>query len=101
MLIFQLTKALPREYKFTNGEKIKNEALELLMCIYEASKQSNAEKSRSIEIARKHLEMIRVMTRVFKDLNIWGVNSVVQVNLKIESVSKQLSSWAAHVARVQ
>lgn len=99
--LFTVTKTLPREYKFSSGEKLKQEALDLLICIYQATKQSGDAKSNSIERARSHLEIIRLMTRVMKDLGIWSVATVVGVNIKIESISKQLSQWAIHTARVQ
>lgn len=101
LLLFKITKTLPREYKFTTGEKIKNEALELIICIYQATKQQNQAKLNNIENARSHLEIIRLLTRILKDLNIWSVATVVQVNTLIESISKQLSNWTIHTARVQ
>lgn len=101
LLIFKKTKVLPREYKFTSGEKLKNEALNLMVAIYEATKSENEKKLDSIETARRHLEMIRLVSRILKDLNIWSVASLIELNIKIEVVSKQLSQWSTYIAGVK
>jgi len=91
-----------REYKFTIGERIKNEVTDLLVAIFEASKNTlPQEKIVFISKAQSSLEKVRLYTRLFKDLNVWGVTIQVAINLKIESISKQLTQWNIYVARVQ
>ena len=91
-----------REYKFTLGERLKNEVTDLLVFIYEASRTAiNSEKNVFIKQALNSLEKVRLYTRLFKDLNVWGVTTQVAINLKIESISKQLTQWSIYVARVQ
>lgn len=100
LLIFKKTKGLPREYKFTSGEKLKNEVLELMAAIYEATKLQNEKKLESIEKARRHLEIIRLLTRILKDLNVWSLDFIIELNIKIEVISKQLSQWNKYSAGV-
>lgn len=100
LLLCNTTKTLCREYKFTIGEKVNNEALELLISIYEATKNNGTVKNDCIEKARSHLEIIRLLARLLKDLNIWSVSTLVQINIKLEVISKQLSQWAVCNARV-
>lgn len=91
-----------REYKFTLGERLKNEVTDLLVAIFEASKTANPEgKINYINKALNSLEKVRLYTRLFKDLNVWGGTTQVAINLKIESISKQLTQWSIYVARVQ
>ena len=101
LMIFQNSSKLPKDYKYTLGERLKNEATDLLVAIFEASKNTLlSEKIGFISKAQNCLEKIRLYTRLFKDLNVWGVTIQVTINQKIESISKQLTQWSIHTARV-
>lgn len=100
LLVFQFCGKLPREYKYTLGERLKNESTDVLIKIFEASKTSDALKLKNIEDALVHIEKCRLYIRLLKDLNIWGVSKQATLNQKIESISKQLTQWSVYVARV-
>lgn len=100
LLVFQFCAKLPREYKYTLGERLKNESTDVLIKIFEASKTSDALKLKNIEDALVHIEKCRLYIRLLKDLNIWGVAKQATLNQKIESISKQLTQWSVYVARV-
>jgi len=89
--IFQFTKNFNREYKYTIGESLKNETIKMITNIYRAN--STYSKSTIIQSARENIEVIRLFVRLLKDLQQIGVKKIVQVNEKIESVSKQLTAW--------
>ena len=89
--IYRFSATLTREYKYTLGEKLKNETLELLMLVYRAN--SSKTKFDIIQQAREQIEIVRLLLRVLKDLNQISVNSFVRVNQQVENVSKQLTGW--------
>jgi len=89
--IYRFSATLTREYKYTLGEKLKNETLELLMLVYMAN--SSKTKFDIIQQAREQIEVVRLLLRVLKDLNQISVNSFVRVNQQVENVSKQLTGW--------
>jgi len=89
--IFELTKHFKREYKYTVGEKLKDEALEMLMNIYRAN--TRQQKKETLQNAREHLEVVRLLLRLTKDMKQINVNRFVDVNKKIEDISKQLTGW--------
>jgi hypothetical protein len=89
--IYGFSATLTREYKYTLGEKLKNETLELLLIVYRAN--SGKEKYDIIQQAREQIELVRLLLRVLKDLNQISVNSFVRVNQQVENVSKQLTGW--------
>jgi hypothetical protein len=64
--IFQLTKNFSKEYKYTVGESIKKETMELLTLIYRANSQKD--KYATLQTAREHIEVIRLFIRLMKDL---------------------------------
>lgn len=91
MEIFELVKHFPREYKYTVGEKLKDEALEMIMNIYRAN--TRQQKKDTLQNAREHLEVVRLLMRLTKDMKQININRFVDVNKKIENISKQLTGW--------
>ncbi len=89
--LFRFTKDFTREYKFTLGESIKNEVIEMIRNIYRAN--SSYTKEKIIQSARENIETIRLYLRLLKDLKQVNLEKFVFLNEKIESVSKQLTAW--------
>ena len=100
LMIFQYTTKLPKDYKYTLGERLKNEVTEVLVAIFEASQFKDKNKAVAIQKALNSLEKCRLYIRILKDLNVWGVSKQATINQKIESISKQLTQWSIHTARV-
>jgi len=89
--IFGYTKHFSREYKYTIGESIKKEIIEMITNIYRAN--SSYSKKDFIQRARENVETIRLFLRLLKDLKQINLNKFIYLNEKIESVSKQLAAW--------
>ena len=89
--IFGMVHNLGKEYKYSLGEKIKNEVTDLLSNIYRANRTT--EKNLPLEKARENLELVRLYVRILKDMNQIGMNKYLFVNKNIESISKQLAGW--------
>ncbi len=89
--IFEFSRNFNREYKYTLGEKLKNETLELITNIYRAN--SRKQKFEIIETARENAEVIRLLLRLLKDLKQITIEKFVKINELIENVSRQLAGW--------
>lgn len=89
--IFQFTKVFAKEYKYTVGESFKKETLELLTLIFRAN--SKTDKQATLQDARERIEVVRIFIRLMKDLQKINVKRLVQVNERVEAVSKQLTGW--------
>ncbi len=89
--IFKFTKNFTKEYKYTIGESLKKETVELITLIYRAN--SKKEKFNTLQVAREHIEVIRLFIRLMKDLKQISLKKFVQVNKQVENVSKQLTGW--------
>ncbi|MBU1369588.1 MAG: four helix bundle protein [Bacteroidetes bacterium] len=89
--IYQFTGKFTREYKYTLGEKIKNETLLLLVLVYRANSSKN--KVEILQNAHEQIELIRLMIRLVKDLKQISLNSFIRINQQVENVSKQLTGW--------
>jgi len=93
-LVFEMFKAIKdfnREYKYTLGENIKKEAIGMVTDIYRAN--SSFSKKPHIEKAREKIETVRIFFRLARDLKQVGLKRFVDINEKIENISKQLTAW--------
>ncbi len=91
LAVYKMTSGLSREYKYTIGEKLKNEVLELLLGIYRAN--LSWEKEIDIDQCRESAETVRLMIRVLCDLKQINMKKMIALNALIENISKQLSGW--------
>ena len=91
LAIFGLTGQFKREYKYTVGEKLKQEALDLLTLIYRAN--SRMDRVALLQEARERIEIIRLFLRVMMDMHQIGLQKFVHINRLVEAVSKQLTGW--------
>ena len=89
--IFGFTKNFSKEYKYTVGESLKKETIELIKLIYKANRIFN--KLEPINEAREHTEVIRVLIRLMKDMRQISLKQFVSINEKVENVSRQLAGW--------
>lgn len=89
--IFQFTRDFNREYKYTVGESLKKETIELLTLIYRAN--SKYQKAEILQTARERIEVIRLLIRLMKDMKQISLGKFVKINVVVENVSKQLTGW--------
>ncbi len=89
---FAITKIFTKEYKYSLGDKIKTEILEIIAYIYKAN-SSFDDRLLNIRQAREKIEVFRLYMRLSKDLKLINLNKFVDINTKIEIISKQLYSW--------
>ena len=89
--IFRFTKDFRKEFKYTIGESLKKETVELITLIYRAN--SRRDKNETLQTAREHIEVIRLFIRLMKDLQQISLKRFVFVNQQVENVSKQLAGW--------
>lgn len=91
LLLFKLNRNFQRDYRYTLGENIKNELIDLLVCIYKAN--ASTQKSATLEKAREHVVIAKLQFRLLSDLKQINVKQYAAVAERIESISKQLAAW--------
>jgi hypothetical protein len=89
--IFKFSRGFSKEYKYTVGETLKKETIELLVLIYRAN--SRYDKQAVLQTAREQIELIRLMIRLMKDMRQITLEQFVAINIVVETVSKQLNGW--------
>ena len=95
---FDLSHNLTREYKFTLGEKLKNQATDLLTNIYRANRVTD--KHVHLNNARENLELLRLYVRILLDTKQIGNKKHIYINQFAENVSKQLAGWNKSVGNI-
>lgn len=80
------------------GERLKNETTDLLINIYKANKSKKETRLQYINGARQNVEVVRLLLRICKDLKVIGLKGFVALNMQVENLSKQLSSWQKQTA---
>lgn len=89
---FAFVKTFPREYKYTLGESVKRELLDMIRAVYRAN-GSVARRKEHVTEARECLETVRLYLRLTKDLKLIAIDRFVRLNEHIEGISKQLFHW--------
>ena len=89
--VFQFSANFTREYKFSIGERLKKEAIGLIILVFRANSVKN--KFDILQQAREQIELMRLLIRLLKDSRQISLKSIVRINERIENVSKQLAGW--------
>ena len=99
MAFFQLSAKFSRELKFTLGEKMKSETVELLVNICKINKTEKIDEELFC-LAFDKVERIKIYLRIAKDLKEINLEKFVDLNENLEYILKQLSLWEKNWARV-
>jgi len=89
--VFQVCQNMERDVKFTIGEKLKNEIIELQINVFRANCRDD--KCALLDSARENAEVVRLLLRLLNDMKQIKLEKFVDLNESIESISKQLAAW--------
>lgn len=89
--IFECTKDFPKEYKYTLGQDMKRDALQLVRSIYRANKAKD--KKEHLEHFLDEFELLKLELRLCKDLKILSIKKQAEFTELMESIGKQITGW--------
>jgi len=93
LTVFQFVKDFSREYKYSVGDALKSETMALMTLLFRAN--SRTDREAVLQEARERVEVIRLYVRLMYDLHQVSVKRFVHLNMRVETVSKQLAGWHA------
>ena len=96
--LFDLYTNLPKSFKYTLGQRIQLESIEMIVNIYKAN--AHSDKVPFILKIREHLEIIRLLIRILHDTKQISLKRMVLVNVMIEEISKQLVGWQKYCEKI-
>lgn len=89
--MYEITKEYPREYKYTLGQDMKRDVMELIRCIYRANKARD--KRENLEDFLDKFELLKLEIRVSFDFKLLSVKRFSEISAIMESISKQITGW--------
>jgi len=96
--LFDLYTNLPKSFKYTLGQRIQLESIEMIVNIYKAN--AHGDKIPFILKIREHIEIIRLLIRILHDTKQISLKRMVLVNVMIEEISKQLVGWQKYCEKI-
>jgi len=89
--IYQVTHQFPREYRYTLGQKLKQQSSILMDSVITANSIEN--KISILEEMEIFLEQLKIHLRLACDLKILGLKHFEYFARQLEEISKQLIGW--------
>lgn len=95
--IYKTTGSFSREMKYTLGQDMKNDAMELMRHIFRAN--HHADKVKDLENFLSCFDSLRLQLRLARELNALSVRKLAHLSLMMEDISKQAHLWKRSAAR--
>ena len=87
--------SLPKNHRYTLGEKIQNSLLNLLLILSDTI--YSKEKKPLLQKANKELEKLRLLTKLLKDLTIISTDNFRFITSSINEIGQMLGGWIRSV----
>lgn len=88
------TKDFPKDFKYSLGDKIRSECIELVVSIYKAN--STKQRQEFIQNILDRVQVIELMLRLCKDLRLLTVESFSAIVVLTDSLGRQAQGWINH-----
>jgi hypothetical protein len=82
---------LPKNHRYTLGEKIQNTLLNLLLILSDTI--YSKDKKSLLQIANKEIEKLRLLTRLLKDLAILSTDNFRFISKSIDEIGQMVGGW--------
>ena len=89
--IMTATRNFPREYKYTLGQKLKDEVIELVVLIYRAN--SVQERQRHISAILERVQVVQLMIRLAHDMQILPRRHYAALAEMTDTLARQAGGW--------
>lgn len=89
--IFEVTKEFSKEYKYTLGQDMKRDALQLVRSIYRANKSTH--KKEHLETFLDQFELLKLEIRLCADLRVLSLKKQAELAQLMDSIGKQITGW--------
>ena len=91
MKIFDYTNHFPREYKFTLGQDLKRDGINLVRSIYRANKSK--EKITYLEAFLDDFELLKLELRLASDMKLLPLKKHAELSMLMDRIGKQITAW--------
>ena len=89
--VYEITKEFSKEYKYTLGQDMKRDALQLMRSIYRANKHRN--RVEHLEVFLDELELLKLEIRLCADMKLVPMRKQAVLSELLERIGKQVPGW--------
>jgi hypothetical protein len=89
--IFEVTKDFPKGYKYTLGQDMKRDALQLVRSIYRANKSTA--KTVHLETFLDEFELLKLEIRLCINMKVLSFKKQAELSVLMDSIGKQVTGW--------
>ena len=90
-VVTRITKDMPRDYKQSLGNKVREECVELVVLIYRAN--CARDKRHHLEALQERLQVVVLLLRLSKDMRLISTGQFAQTIELTDQVGRQSSGW--------
>ena len=90
-MVFEATKSFPHEYKYSLGQDMKHDCMELVRYIYKANRAQV--KTEHLEAYLEQFEILKLELRLCYDLKVIGLRQHAEFAAMMEKIGKQVTGW--------
>lgn len=94
--VVNFTRNIQRDLRYTLGEKLKQNIIDILVLIFKANKDRS--KVSHISLARETLVEVQVVIRILNDLKQISDRQYIILAERTTNISKQLTSWEKYTS---
>ena len=98
--ITRKTKDFPRDFKYSLGDKIRNECIDLVIYIFKANSISQ-KKEEYLQSIIERVQVIELMLRLSKDLHLLNVASFSEIAVLTDSIARQSQGWIKNTTNLR
>jgi hypothetical protein len=85
------TSTMPRAHRFTLGDRIYSQSLDLVTTLTQAS--FSRDKSRALETASGRVNSLRILLRLAKDIQIFSFDSYTYGTGLLDEIGRMIGGW--------
>ena len=97
LAIYQLTGKFSGEYKYTLGQDMKRDALNLFRNLYQANRSQN--KRQNLDDFLAEFELLKLEVRMCVDLRLLSLKKMAEISLLTDNIGKQINAWRQKALR--
>ena len=91
LIIFEQTKHFSREYKYTLGQDMKRDSIQLVRSIYRANR--SRDKRQYLEEFLDNFEILKLEVRLSADLKLLSIKHLSEISKMLNIIGKQATAW--------
>jgi hypothetical protein len=82
---------MPRAHRFTIGDRIYSQSLDLVTALTQAS--FSRDKSRPLETASDRVNSLRILLRLAKDVRLFSFDSYTHASGLLDEIGRMVGGW--------